>query len=408
MSADGEWGGIRAYPADFIGSDARRELTTAQRREKRLEDGDHQEQVVLEESIYGEQSWSIPGMGEQPASCGRWYHDRFCENGHLILNKSSCELRDCPECWWKWNRQRSGKIMRRLGAARLAAEENADKRAVHAVVSPPPGSITTKQELYDAFTDAYELATEHGVRGGACIFHGYRATDAARAEFARAKERGEEAASFGLWRWIRENDRHWRDQVYWSPHWHFVGLARFEDTTEGDTEADDGWLFKKIRTLERFTLTDPSGYEDMARVTRYLLSHVTYEPEENKHSIRWFGELSYQKFAPEEAVSSGVWRTLERNVDEALGYRVKDEGQAELEEFAEETCSHDGCEGETYHIWEAGELLQQKRFCKHIGQERERRLLAAFKWSIGEVVPPPGLRYPTSAEEAEEALEALL
>lgn len=355
----------------------------------------------LETSIYGECDYTIPGMGKRPESCGRWYPESFCDDGHVNLGVSRCQNRSCPDCYPIYSRKRSEKVARRLGAARYAAEEAADKRAVHAVVSTPEGSIETKKQFYDAHRAAYELAKEKGIRGGVLVPHGWRVLEDVKSEYR------EEDPDGGVWRYIRENDRHWRDQVYFSPHFHIIGLARYDELGQNDPENDDGWVFKRIRTLESFTLRDEAGYNDMIGTTRYILSHATYEEAESKQVLRWFGELAPAAFSPEEALSEGALSVLERKCEEVAGSGLApDEATGSGEDVDE--CDREGCECELNPIWEAGEALQNKNFCKSIGEAREAELRAAFRWAIGEALPPPGLKNPRTKADAEEALRTLL
>lgn len=355
----------------------------------------------LETSIYGECDFTIPGMGQRPESCGRWYPESFCSDGHVNLGVSRCQNRSCPDCNGIYTRKRSEKVCRRLGAARYAAEEPADKRTVHVVVSAPEGSVETKEQFYAGHKSAYELAKAKGVRGGVLVPHGWRVLEATKAEYREKDPDG------GVWKFIRENDRHWRDQVYWSPHYHIIGLARFEDLGENSPDEDDGWVFERMRTLKPFKLREREGYDDLIGTTRYVLSHATYEEAESKQVLRWFGELAPASFSPEEEVPESILEGIERRAEEYAGTTLDpDEDVGSGQETDE--CDRDGCDCELAPIWEAGEALQNKNFCKSIGDELEAELRAAFRWAIGEALPPPGLKNPRTKGDAEEALQALL
>lgn len=395
------WGELSADRPQRPALHDRPDRAGRQKRRAEQHDGDGKWSEDLETSIYGELDWTIPGMGVRPESCGRWYPESFCDDGHVNLGRSRCQNRDCPDCYGAYSRKRSEKVARRLGAARYAAEDDGDKRAIHAVASAPEGSVQSKEDFYAMHRRGYQLAKEKGVRGGVAVPHGYRVLESVKKEYRAEEPPG------GVWRFIRENDRHWRDQVYWSPHVHILGLARFDELGENDPDGDDGWVFERLRTLERFELHQPDGYDDMIGTTRYLLSHATYEIEESKQVVRWFGDLSPAGFSPEESLSEGALSVLERMAEEVAGSGLDPEenrdGPAE-----EDECDRDGCSCEIHPIWEAGEALQNKNFCKSIGEERERELRAAFRWAIGEQIPPPGLKNPRTKGEAEEALEALL
>jgi hypothetical protein len=122
--------------------------------------------------------------------------------------------------------------------------------------------------------------------------------------------------------------------------------------------------------------------------------------------VRWFGELATTKFQPDEEVSEGALETIERITEEVVGEPVEDdEGGAGVEE--DEECEECGARSRS-PIWEAGAALMDKGWCDRIGRDRERRLLAAFEWAIGEREPPPGLKRPQSEEQAREAFEEML
>lgn len=353
----------------------------------------------LDVAIYGEQDWLLPGYGKQPESCGNWYPKEFCEKcGEPHLGESRCQNRACPQCWGTWSADRTVSAVSRLAGKRYAAEEPGDKRTGHYVLSPPEESVQSKREFYEAFKRAYKLAEEHGVRGGLVIPHGYRLTDETKQEF-RAQDEYNKA-----WRYVRENKWDWRDQVYWSPHFHIIGLGRYEDVTAGDSDEDDGWVFKMVDSLERFeSLTDRSGYDDMASRVRYLLSHATFEKDAGKAVVRWYGELAPGAFSPEEELSKGAWETIQRKSEEFVGGTL---GEEESGDEESETCRRDGCDGELRTIFDAGAFLQQRR--DELEREREHRLAVAFEWAIGELEPPPGMKHPSTEAEAEESFEALL
>lgn len=343
-------------------------------------------------------SMTLPGMGDRPESCGKWYPTEFCsECGEPHFGESRCENRHCPNCWGAWSRRRAESITRRLAAARYTADDNLDKRAVHAVASPPEGEVETLADVQGGFRDTYELSREKGLRGGVSIFHGYRVKQEVRDVWEVEKEAGKTEG--GLWRWVREHSRDWRSLTYWSPHWHIIGLARDIEANDPDTQG--GWVFNRIRSLESFTLTGKSGYGDMVGASMYTLSHMAFEPDSGRDMVRWFGELSTAKFSPENELSDGALATVERYAAEAAAVDL----QAGERDESDETpvCERDGCEGELQPIWDAGAALMDQAFCEHIGPEQERRLSYAFEWAIGEVKPPPC----DSEADAIEVLEQL-
>lgn len=352
---------------------------------------------------YGDTSiWTLPGYGDSGDGCGEWFPRAFCDaHGHIDLGTHHCENRGCPRCWSLWSRNKAVAITRRLGTARYAADDG-EKRAIHGYVSPPEGSVRTKREFYNGISEAYDLAQEKGVRGGVVIPHGYRPTQATKEAFRALSE-----YPGGIWKFIRENDQPWRDQVYWSPHYHVLGWVGSNDVKPGDTDADDGWLWQNKRSLKPFTLTGEDGYDDMVGVSRYLLSHVTVEAGENRQAYRWFGELSPASFSPEEAVSEGVLSAIERRAEEVAGGAVEDDSGGAGGSDSDESvaCPVEECEGELIEIWDARAFLDQNGDA--LTQEERDRVEIAYEWAVGDVMPPPGLKHPTSEEDARETLAVL-
>jgi hypothetical protein len=406
MSA--EWGGLLGDPAH---RDVEAGPASAAPGERDSQAGAWPEEMEI--SYYADTAMAIPGKGERGENCGEWFPKEFCDEcGEPHLGVSRCEQRTCPDCWGAWTRRRAEKITRRLGAARYAESGGLPKRAVHAVMSAPQGEIRTLSGVSQGYRDAYELAQEKGVRGGVVVFHGFRVTDEADMVFEEAKASGawEVEEDGKKWAFVRSREkrvergigegRDWRGLTYWSPHWHILGLC--EDFEADDPDEQDGWVARNIRSLERFQLHNSEGYEDMVGAARYLLSHGSFETGTSKDCVRWFGELATTKFSPEEELSEGTLSVVERMAKEAAeSHEERGEGSEE------EECENCG-NGSMSPIWEAGAALMDKGWCQRIGREQQRRLTAAFEWSIGERPPPGGLKHPRSKVEAEEALESLL
>lgn len=402
------WGGLQADPGfRFAG---RNDECTGPTRDP--EAGAWPEN--LEISAYADSSMSIPGKGEPGKNCGEWYPQEFCDEcGEPRLDVSRCEQRTCPRCWGAWARRRSEKIARRLGAARFVEDAADDgKRAVHAVVSPPEGEIRTLSDVSQGYRDAYGLAVEKGVRGGVVVFHGYRATDEAKLLFDVAKSLGKwsEDEDGKLWSFIRRKETRdergigggtWREMTYWSPHWHVLGLCR--DFEADDPDSQDGWVARRIRSLEPFKLNDLDGYGDMVGAAMYLLSHAVFETDSSKDCVRWFGQLATTKFQPDKELDEDTLETIEENARKAA------ESGEERGDTSPEPEECEKCGSTSFSpIWDAGYALQDRGWCERIGREQQNRLLAAFEWAIGERLPPAGAKHPKTEADAQEALELLL
>jgi len=350
--------------------------------------------------FYADSALTIPGQAEPPGDCGTWGPREFCAVcGEVEMGPHKCQRRICEDCWLTWRGQRAGAVMERLAGARRAAD-GAEKRLSHCVASPPEGEVKTLVEFEQAKRKAYALAKEKGIRGGVLIPHGWRPTDEAKRAFRELDEAG--LTDGGIWRWIREHERSWRSLAYWSPHFHILGLGA--DLDESDPDGDDGWIWSRIDSFERFNLTDEETYRPMFKAASYLLSHGAFEAEEGKQMIRWFGSLANNQFSVDGDLADWEASVIRRNVEAVTGILVEDgDGPA-----AERECEEDGCSGALVAIFDAGEYLLDPRWCDEIGREQERKLSAAFEWAIGDLDPPPGMKGPRSREQALEVLETLL
>lgn len=371
--------------------------------------------------------WELPGMGEAGHRCGEVSASGFCDaHGHIEYQRHMCGRRGCPECWSsQWAKPRTVNVVSRLAAARHAHEAGIDRRVIHAVVSPDR-EINTIEGFYSARGEAVDVARAHGIRGGVTVAHGYRALDETAQRYREADP------DLPLWWWIRENGRPWKEQVYWSPHFHVVGLAR--DLEAGDGE--DGWVIQNLSTGKgvepnpgldrRFSpfegLRDREAYNDMAGVVRYLLSHTTYPAGEDRQAVTWFGELHATNFCPDPAaaeerktepelgpLSAGAWDTIQRVAEEVVGADRDDEEEAEGGSRGElEECSVEGCEGKVHDIWSARMFLESPAAQRELTREERERVQVAYEWASGIVVPPPGLQRPQTIEHAEDVVEHLM
>lgn len=362
-------------------------------------------QQDLETSVYGERDWTIPGQGDRPESCGSYYPRQFCdEAGHLEFGASQCQRRSCPQCDAAWSATRAAAVAERLGAYRHTLPDSLERRAVHATISPPPGSIQSKGDVERLKKKAYDLAKEHGVTGGVAVFHGFRITEEAL-EVAEA-ERDLGRHDYGVWKWVREHERHWRDLTYWSPHVHVIGVAPDFEAAE---DRADGYVVRNIRSLSAFRIGEEDGYQDMIGATRYILSHATFDSSKSGQCVRWFGELAPAAFSPEGELTRTALRRIQETVERLLGQSDRGEDGAPAEDDERESCPCDGCEGELWSIFDAQDFLQREDWCEHVGAEAQHRVKTAFKWQIGELQPPPGLRAPHRTEQkAKDALDHLL
>ncbi len=337
---------------------------------------------VAEESFrsYADGILTVPGKGERPDSCGDWFPTEFCDEcGELELSRSACWCRDCPKCWFRWASDGARRITARINSARQAEPDNYRRRAHHVVVSPPQKSIKTLNSFYRAQKEGYELAKEHGIRGGVCIPHAYRATHEAKQRWAKIKD----GFDGGIWKWIREHEQDWEELVQWAPHFHILGLGK--DLEPGDSNEE--WVFKQIRSLSPHRLTQTEGYDDLFGCACYLLSHTSYDPGDSKQSVRWFGELSPSTFSPEQALSKGTYEIVTRKTREIVSNDT--ETVEDSEDSSADVCQRDECQGQLLPILDAGVRLTQEDWTEELDPVRRSRLRAGFRWANGDIDPPP-------------------
>ncbi|WP_254271662.1 transposase zinc-binding domain-containing protein [Haloarcula marina] len=355
-------------------------------------------QEEIEYSVYAESSMTLPGQGEKGPNCGVWKPAEFCDNcAEIAYAPNRCGRRSCPDCRGEWTKERAVGITKRISAARHTEQPGIDRRTIHAVMSPPEGKIRTLQQVYDGYRDAYRLAEKKGVRGGVAVFHGFRVKNDVQEQYQAADP------DMGIWRWLLDvRPESWRDLTYWSPHYHIIGLCR--EFEADDPDAQDGWVARRVRSFTPYEgLRDREAYNDLVGGVRYLMSHATFETDTTRDCVRWFGELATTNFQPEEALSDGAYGVIDRVVREVVG------ADAKSSENEEESDECECCGSRSWSpIWDAGGALSDPRWCDQIGREKERRLVAAFEWAIGERVPPPGLRKARTEEEARDALKELL
>lgn len=160
--------------------------------------------------------------------------------------RKSCDRAECPVCYEKWASKRAHAAAKRISFY----QEHFGGRPIHVVASPSQKLV---DELpYRELKKRCELALKMtGFRGGVEIFHP----------------------------WREKRDKSW----YLSPHFHEVGF---------------GWILNSEKVLEQTgVLVKNLGIRKSVYATiMYQLSHCgVYMLKPKKHSITWWGALSYNK-----------------------------------------------------------------------------------------------------------------
>lgn len=353
----------------------------------------------MELNFFADSSMTIPGKNEPGEGCGEWAPREFCDRcGEVHMGPHRCQKRTCPDCWKAWMARRTESVVRRLQAARWDEPDGLRRRVVHAVASPPPGEVRTLADVARYRRKAHERMREAGVRGGVCIFHGFRVKEEAKEEFRDVRSGRDDIE--GVWNWVRKNDRDWRAQTYWSPHFHYVGLCE-----DFDSDESDGWVLRRLSSASAFTsLSQVPAYKSVASMVSYVLSHATFETGESVKCVTWYGEVHPSQFQAEEELSEGAFDVIRRLSEQVAGGR---EDRGDGGEDIRGECEREECGGNRRPIFDAFDWLSDPEWSDSVDRERYRRLSVAFEWAVGEIHPPPGMRGPRSEEECREVFELL-
>lgn len=358
----------------------------------------------------------LPGTGERGANCGVISPNGFCvgEGHHTQWGRHNCQKQSCPEHGEDWVDKRTAEVVKRLAARRWANEDSMEgRRIVQGYVSPEPGTVPSAAELFGRRGEVHEILDEHGVRGRVVVPHAFRVKEKVKDRYNALRRKGVIGGDVALWEWIKENDQVWRSQVYWSPHYHFIGLCADFETEPGEgadgCPMHDPWICQNSATgrgvspnpgedgtFEAFrNLHDAEPYRDMIDAVRYMLHHCAVA--EGRQSVTYGGSLAGASFDPEEAISGGALAAIDRRVDELLGLDSE-------EALGQRECQHEDCEARV----ESPEAIPGyiRQHGDRLAMDTQRRLWSLWGWWRGDK-PPPGLKNPTSLRDAERALKVM-
>jgi len=197
--------------------------------------------------------WNLPKSGESKEDCGQWawrgcldYKVHFDGKIRAQSYQLCCFRAKCPKCASQWAKRSTARIL-----DRLKASKKNQKYLKHVVVSPPLWLQHKPIEFLRK--EARKMAKHAGIEGGLDIVHPFR---------------------------------HKNKQWYLSPHFHYLAFGWVASTDEIFQKS--GWLVKNIGIRE-----NPIG------TIMYLLSHAGVK--KRRHSITWFGDLSYCKLKVEKS-----------------------------------------------------------------------------------------------------------
>jgi len=200
--------------------------------------------------------WNLPMSGKAKEDCGQWAWRGCLDHKHHSDGKIRaqtyqlcCFTAKCPKCANQWAKRSTARVL-----VRLKASKKNQKHLKHFLVSPPPW--LHHKPIEELRKEARKIAKLAGVKGGLDIVHPFRQKD-------------------GKW--------------YVSPHFHYLAYGWVESVTE-HLQAK-GWIVKNIGIRE-----NPIG------TIMYLLSHAGVK--RGRHTITWFGDLSYSKLKIEKSESA--------------------------------------------------------------------------------------------------------
>ncbi|RLM53146.1 hypothetical protein DVK02_15080 [Halobellus sp. Atlit-31R] len=359
-----------------------------------------EEEMPTPDSAYYGETVRIPGVGEPPNRCRGLSPVGFCEGGHVALGRSSCDTRYCRDHYLGWVRDGTVGAVERLAAFRQAAE-GWGKRLVHVVASPDVDRVSADR-FWSLRSEAQDVVREAGARGGYCIAHPYRTSDAAEELFRAAVQDGDLDASTGRWTFLRrlaggDWDR-WDSLVEAGPHYHF--LAAVEDLDP--SAVPDGWMVKNVRSFSRFEKRDMESFEDMARAAWYLRTHGA--AEEFRQTATWFGEMHPSVFDPAEELGAVEWQFIQERAAEAVGVPIEEMRDVEGGgEDADRICEVEGCEAVLHDIEDLRMFTSDASWMRSLPPKRRHRIRAVEIWVFEEtVIPPPSVR--SSEEQVQEWL----
>jgi len=208
--------------------------------------------------------FKLPATSDPYATCGKFRYAMCPIDNQVKRFKHTCHRLSCPICVRKAGQRIATKIQRRIWLYSLMVKELSHSRKnplpSHVIESIPANSKFwnySKQKQNRIFNEMRKIA---GITAGSEITH--------------------------LWRF-----RKGKTKAYLGIHNHLIafGWINGNASKEIKEKFDIDVIYHKV---EHGTL---KKREDVFLVAYYLLSHCAVK--NNKHSLRWFGELSYRKIS---------------------------------------------------------------------------------------------------------------
>jgi hypothetical protein len=339
----------------------------------------------------------MPGFWEADDSCEHLKPVAFCESGHIQLRGAEpCNTRKCPFHWGNWRKEAAKSVIARLAAYRYAQGGPFDpgRRLLHLVDSPPQDQRWTLERFWQNRSN-YEPVQQMGARGAVTIPHTYGTSELGDEIFEAAVSQGYWEPEDGKWKLLRESSEDWeqmKELVEVRPHNHHLAAAEEFDSEK----AEDGRVSKNIRSLAPFYIDGEEvpaearvdengrihpeeevvrrGYEDMARLVMYLLSHSAVQLGEGdltaRQTVTYWGEVHPNSFDPEEELMAEEWNTIQKNAAAAVGAEWEPEQKEEDLTGVPDSCSVDGCEEPVHGLHELDDFLARPEWIEDLDYEQ--------------------------------------
>lgn len=383
-------------------------------------------------SAYFQNVIRLPGYWPVDDDCLELKPTGFCEDGHVQLGGASpCGTRSCSEHWYSWRRQAAQNAVARLAAYRYH-QDGWGKRMLHTVASPPQERRWTASRFWGIRSETYRLQEAHGARGGVCVPHPYSTSDAGDRLFEEAVEAGEIDPEHGRWRYLRERADDWdemQEYIDAAPHFHHLTAWADLDGDEIREELPGGWVVHNVRSLDRLYIWEDDvprrvrhgrdqsggevvqdGFEDMARLSMYLLSHGGVQLSVGdeigaKQTITYWGDIHPNSFDPEAELEEREWRRIKQLAAAAVGTaELEIDEDGELEEVTE-TCGREDCEQPVHPLSDLDDFVSRVEWVEGLDYDQQCEIWGVKCWGADR--PPPGGGDSSVATDREPFLEWL-
>jgi len=308
--------------------------------------------------------YGLPGTGRKQPNCIRIPNQYCASCGQVYLRSGSCSNPLCPDCVTRWKYKRTTTAFQRSWSIKLQKKY----RIGHIIASVPPElwiKVATTKKLKLLKKDLRKFLKGKGVKGGVMVLHPYRIRDELKKilyDFIPKNEKG--LGEYGLWKLLTQHIQNWEDFIYFSPHFHIMGVYNWLESAE----KGEPFVFKRVG--------DFRGPEDLIRCYMYQVSHTGISKMDDSHNINWFGKLSNSNWSIKKA-SERIQKWVYHIAREKLNEFSTVDGEIYRE------CPI--CKGELVSIHNLYEDL-------HIFKEdKQERLKYAYNWAKG-TIPPPTIK----------------